>query len=161
MATEVVMPQMGESIAEGTITKWLKNVGDHVDRDEPLFEISTDKVDAEIPSPVAGVVSEIRVKEGDKGTRKAALLVRLSHASPDLVSVHFATSSGSAAARSDFKPVKRTVAFLPGQRKLVVTVLVVGDLRNEQSERFFANLSKITGALRADAKGAVKIVDDD
>ena len=91
----------------------------------------------------------------------ASVRVRLSHASPDLVSVHFATSSGSAAARSDFKPVKRTVAFLPGQRKLVVTVLVVGDLRNEQSERFFANLSKITGALRADAKGAVKIVDDD
>ena len=56
MPTEVVMPQMGESIAEGTITKWLKNVGDHVERDEPLFEISTDKVDAEIPSPAAGFV---------------------------------------------------------------------------------------------------------
>src|SRR5207249_7403849 len=65
MATEVVMPQMGESIAEGTITKWLKNVGDHVDRDEPLFEISTDKVDAEIPSPAAGTLTEIRFKEGD------------------------------------------------------------------------------------------------
>src|SRR5712691_9266446 len=65
MATEVVMPQMGESIAEGTITKWMKNVGDHVDRDEPLFEISTDKVDAEIPSPAAGTLTEIRFKEGD------------------------------------------------------------------------------------------------
>ncbi len=65
MATEVVMPQMGESIAEGTITKWLKKVGDHVDRDEPLFEISTDKVDAEIPSPAAGTLTEIRFKEGD------------------------------------------------------------------------------------------------
>src|SRR5262245_9020693 len=65
MSTEVVMPQMGESIAEGTITKWLKNVGDHVERDEPLFEISTDKVDAEIPSPAAGTLSEIRFKEGD------------------------------------------------------------------------------------------------
>src|SRR5438270_11514858 len=65
MATEVVMPQMGESIAEGTITKWLKNVGDHVDRDEPLFEISTDKVDAEIPSPAAGTLTEVRFKEGD------------------------------------------------------------------------------------------------
>ncbi len=62
--TEVPMPQMGESITEGTITKWLKNVGDTVARDEPLFEISTDKVDAEIPSPVAGTLSEIRVKEG-------------------------------------------------------------------------------------------------
>lgn len=65
MATEVVMPQMGESIAEGTITKWLKKVGDHVERDEPLFEISTDKVDAEIPSPVAGTLTEVRFKEGD------------------------------------------------------------------------------------------------
>src|SRR5205823_6862888 len=65
MATEVVMPQMGESIAEGTITKWLKKVGEHVERDEPLFEISTDKVDAEIPSPAAGTLSEIRFKEGD------------------------------------------------------------------------------------------------
>ncbi|HSS19061.1 MAG TPA: 2-oxoglutarate dehydrogenase, E2 component, dihydrolipoamide succinyltransferase [Pyrinomonadaceae bacterium] len=65
MSTEVVMPQMGESIAEGTITKWLKQVGDHVERDEPLFEISTDKVDAEIPSPAAGTLTEIRFKEGD------------------------------------------------------------------------------------------------
>src|SRR2546423_305760 len=65
MATEVVMPQMGESIAEGTITKWLKNVGDQVERDEPLFEISTDKVDAEIPSPAAGTLTEIKHKEGE------------------------------------------------------------------------------------------------
>jgi 2-oxoglutarate dehydrogenase E2 component (dihydrolipoamide succinyltransferase) len=65
MATEVVMPQMGESIAEGTITRWLKKVGEHVDRDEPLFEISTDKVDAEIPSPAAGTLTEVRFQEGD------------------------------------------------------------------------------------------------
>src|SRR5438552_8469847 len=65
MATEVVMPQMGESIAEGTITKWLKQVGERVERDEPLFEISTDKVDAEIPSPAAGVLTEIKFKEGE------------------------------------------------------------------------------------------------
>jgi pyruvate dehydrogenase E2 component (dihydrolipoamide acetyltransferase) len=62
--TEVMMPQMGESITEGTITKWLKKVGDTVQRDEPIFEISTDKVDAEIPSPIAGVLSEIKVQEG-------------------------------------------------------------------------------------------------
>ena len=65
MATNVVMPQMGESIAEGTIVRWIKKVGDEVDRDEPLFEISTDKVDAEIPSPAAGRLSEIKVKEGE------------------------------------------------------------------------------------------------
>jgi len=65
MPTNVVMPQMGESIAEGTIVRWIKKVGDSVDRDEPLFEISTDKVDAEIPSPGAGVLTEIKVKEGE------------------------------------------------------------------------------------------------
>jgi pyruvate dehydrogenase E2 component (dihydrolipoamide acetyltransferase) len=65
MSTDVVMPQMGESIAEGTITKWLKNVGERVERDEPLFEISTDKVDAEIPSPAAGTLTEVRFKEGE------------------------------------------------------------------------------------------------
>ncbi|HYB96528.1 MAG TPA: dihydrolipoamide acetyltransferase family protein [Vicinamibacterales bacterium] len=65
MATPVVMPQMGESIAEGTIVRWIKKVGDTVDRDEPLFEISTDKVDAEIPSPAAGVLTAISVKEGE------------------------------------------------------------------------------------------------
>src|ERR1043166_9359605 len=64
MAADVVMPQMGESIFEGTITKWLKKPGDKVERDEPLFEISTDKVDAEIASPTAGVLKEIKVKEG-------------------------------------------------------------------------------------------------
>src|SRR5450755_4083130 len=61
---DVVMPQMGESIVEGTLTKWLKKSGDRVERDEPLFEISTDKVDTEIPSPVAGVLSEVLVQEG-------------------------------------------------------------------------------------------------
>src|SRR5215468_5132504 len=64
MPTDIVMPQMGESIVEGTITKWLKKPGDKVQRDEPLFEISTDKVDAEIPSPASGVLQEIKVAEG-------------------------------------------------------------------------------------------------
>jgi len=64
MAVDVIMPQMGESIFEGTITKWLKKPGDKIERDEPLFEISTDKVDAEIPAPAAGVLKEIKVTEG-------------------------------------------------------------------------------------------------
>jgi len=64
MATEIIMPQMGESIVEGTITKWLKKPGDKIQRDEPLFEISTDKVDAEIPAPASGVLEEIKVSEG-------------------------------------------------------------------------------------------------
>ena len=65
MRIDVTMPQMGESIAEGTITRWIKKVGESVQRDEPLFEISTDKVDAEIPSPAAGVLAEIKSQEGD------------------------------------------------------------------------------------------------
>ena len=65
MRVDVMMPQMGESIAEGTITRWLKKVGDSVQRDEPLFEISTDKVDAEIPSPAEGTLLEILVHEGE------------------------------------------------------------------------------------------------
>jgi len=65
MATKVIMPQMGESIAEGTVVKWLKKVGERVERDEPLFEISTDKVDAEIPSPASGVLTQILVKENE------------------------------------------------------------------------------------------------
>jgi len=65
MPTNVIMPQMGESVAEGTVTKWLKKVGDRVERDEPLFEISTDKVDAEIPSPASGTLAKILVKESE------------------------------------------------------------------------------------------------
>src|SRR5688572_27808443 len=62
---EVQLPQLGETVTEGTITKWFKKIGDSVAADEPLFEVSTDKVDTEVPSPVAGVLSEIRVPEGD------------------------------------------------------------------------------------------------
>jgi pyruvate dehydrogenase E2 component (dihydrolipoamide acetyltransferase) len=67
MPTDVIMPQMGESIFEGTITKWLKNPGDPVHKDEPLFEISTDKVDAEIPAPVAGVLTRNQGSGGCDG----------------------------------------------------------------------------------------------
>ena len=59
------MPQLGETVTEGTITKWLKSVGEEVQRDEPLFEVSTDKVDSEVPSPAGGVLTEILVEEGD------------------------------------------------------------------------------------------------
>src|SRR3970040_1785251 len=62
---DVIMPQMGESIVEGTLSRWMKKVGDPIKRDEPIFEISTDKVDAEIPAPAAGVLAEILVQEGE------------------------------------------------------------------------------------------------
>ena len=65
MQTEVVMPQMGVSVSEGTVTKWLKQVGEAIGRDEPLLEISTDKVDTEVPSPAEGVVAQILVQEGE------------------------------------------------------------------------------------------------
>ena len=65
MSVEVVMPQMGESITEGTVSKWLKSVGDKIEKDEPILEISTDKVDAEVPSPGAGTLLEIRANEGE------------------------------------------------------------------------------------------------
>ena len=70
------MPQLGETVTEGTITRWLKQVGDRVEADEPLFEVSTDKVDSEVPAPIAGVVTEILVPEGETvevGTRLAVL----------------------------------------------------------------------------------------
>jgi len=73
--TEVLMPQMGESITEGTLTKWLKKIGETVARDEPIFEISTDKVDAEIPSPVAGTLTEIKVQEGQTVTVNSVVAV--------------------------------------------------------------------------------------
>ena len=82
MPMNVVMPQMGESIAEGTIVRWIKKVGDNVDRDEPLFEISTDKVDAEIPSPSAGVLTEIKVKEGETVPVNSVVAVIGSSGSP-------------------------------------------------------------------------------
>src|SRR4029077_17857763 len=75
MPVDVIMPQMGESIQEGTLVKWLKKPGDTVGRDEPLFEISTDKVDAEIPSPAAGVLGEIKVKEGETFAIKTVVAV--------------------------------------------------------------------------------------
>src|SRR5947208_15021833 len=76
MSDSVQMPALGESVTEGTVTRWLKQVGDHVDVDEPLLEVSTDKVDTEIPSPVAGVVEEILVQE-DETVEVGAALVRI------------------------------------------------------------------------------------
>jgi pyruvate dehydrogenase E2 component (dihydrolipoamide acetyltransferase) len=103
--TEVLMPQMGESITEGTITKWLKKVGDTVQRDEPIFEISTDKVDAEIPSPVAGVLSEIKVPEGSTVTINTVVAVIGGTAGKSIAPVAAApTAPAPAAATSPAAP---------------------------------------------------------
>src|SRR5213593_333917 len=85
-AVEVVMPQMGVSVSEGTITKWLKREGEHVEADEPLLEISTDKVDTEIPSPASGTVTQILVQEGETvevGTKLAQIGAGLGGAAGD------------------------------------------------------------------------------
>ena len=101
MPTEVIMPQMGESIFEGTITKWLKKPGDPVEKDEPLFEISTDKVDAEIPSPIAGVLSEIKFPEGATVQVNAVVAVLSDHGpsafAPDAQKESFAPKAQSPA----------------------------------------------------------------
>src|SRR5438128_5500271 len=107
---DVLMPQTGESIAEGTLSKWLKKLGDEVKRDEPLFEISTDKVDAEIPAPSAGVLAEIKVQEGQTvpvqtlvaviETEKGASATAASPAAPPVA----AAASGAAVASSPPAP---------------------------------------------------------
>ncbi len=98
--TEVRMPQMGESITEGTITKWLKNIGDTVQRDEPIFEISTDKVDAEIPSPVEGKLTEILVKEGSTVTVNTVVAMIGGGAAPTQAAASIAPAAPPAAAAS-------------------------------------------------------------
>jgi 2-oxoglutarate dehydrogenase E2 component (dihydrolipoamide succinyltransferase) len=117
MPTPVLMPQMGESIAEGTIVRWMKKVGDTVDRDEPLFEISTDKVDAEIPSPAAGVLAAIAVKEGETvPVDSVVATIRLDGESADDVaasdtpSPHAQATAGQASSRPASPAVAATVA---------------------------------------------------
>ncbi|HYS82185.1 MAG TPA: biotin/lipoyl-containing protein, partial [Anaeromyxobacteraceae bacterium] len=111
------MPQMGESIAEGTLSKWLKKLGDEVKRDEPLFEISTDKVDAEIPSPTAGVLAEIKVQEGQTvpvqtlvaviETEKGAAATAASPAAPPVAAAQRAPAApgGTAVSSPSTSPV--------------------------------------------------------
>src|SRR5881392_4448050 len=111
---DVLMPQMGESIAEGTLSKWLKKLGDEVKRDEPLFEISTDKVDAEIPAPSAGVLAEIKVQEGQTvpvqtlvaviETEKGAAATAASPAAPPVAAAQRAPAAPGGTAVSPQQP---------------------------------------------------------
>lgn len=104
MPTDVVMPQMGESVAEGTIVRWLKKVGDQVERDEPLFEISTDKVDAEIPAPVAGTLTEIRHQEGETVEINTVVAVIQKGGARSAASASAAAPAPAAAAPTPVKP---------------------------------------------------------
>jgi len=128
-ATEVVMPQMGESIFEGTITKWMKKVGEQVTRDEPLFEISTDKVDAEIPSPVSGVLTEIKAQAGQTvqvnsvvavigGTGSVASAAPAAPVSAAPVATPVAASVAPSTAASTATPEGEEVRTSPLVRKL-------------------------------------------
>ena len=111
---DVVMPQMGESIAEGTLSKWLKKVGDSVKRDEPMFEISTDKVDAEIPAPASGVLAEILVKEGQTVPVRP-LVARLETDVNAAIAAPAAPAAAPAAAST--RRGRREVAAAPARRQ--------------------------------------------
>jgi 2-oxoglutarate dehydrogenase E2 component (dihydrolipoamide succinyltransferase) len=117
MSVDVIMPQMGESIFEGTITKWLKKAGDKIERDEPLFEISTDKVDAEIPAPAAGVLKEIKVNEGKTVPIQTVVAVidadGASAAAPAKVETQKPAGTTPAAAPAPTKPAPVPVASAP------------------------------------------------
>jgi 2-oxoglutarate dehydrogenase E2 component (dihydrolipoamide succinyltransferase) len=110
MATDVVMPQMGESIAEGTIVRWIKQVGDTVERDDPLVEISTDKVDTEIPSPAAGVITEIRAKEGETVEVNTVLAVIGEPGAKPAAAARQATVPAAAAHGEAYTPAPPTTA---------------------------------------------------
>src|SRR5687767_5959900 len=129
MPTPIVMPQMGESIAEGTIVRWIKKVGDQVDRDEPLFEITTDKVDAEVPSPAAGILTEITAKEGDTvsvnsvvGSIQVAGEEAAFAAAPPAASASQAPQTGAAKAAASTQPQAdgTPASAAPADRKSVV-----------------------------------------
>src|SRR5213076_1465192 len=116
---DVLMPQMGESIAEGTLSKWLKKLGDEVKRDEPLFEISTDKVDAEIPAPNAGTLVEIKVQEGQTVPVQTLVAVietdkgASATAAPSAAAQRAPAASGAAVASSPPAPTAPTHALPP------------------------------------------------
>ena len=126
MPTDVIMPQMGESIFEGTITKWLKKPGDKVQRDEPLFEISTDKVDAEIPAPASGVLQDIKAAEG--ATVQVNAVVGTIAADGEAVAAPAKPAPAPSAAaprRSQLRPrqpLRRSRSLPPKRKKRTITL---------------------------------------
>jgi 2-oxoglutarate dehydrogenase E2 component (dihydrolipoamide succinyltransferase) len=151
MSTPVVMPQMGESIAEGTIVRWIKKVGDAVDRDEPLFEISTDKVDAEIPAPAAGVLTEIKVKEGET-VPVNAVVATIGEASEVVTSSTSPAPAKSDAQSPPLESVVQADGAGPAQKKAATTPKPNGreaaaavtheDLRRQKSSPLVRRIAK-------------------
>ncbi len=149
MATDVLMPQMGESIAEGTIVKWLKKVGDPVQRDEPLLEISTDKVDAEIPAPAAGVLLEILAKEGET-VAVNAVIARLGEAG-----AASATSPAAAAAAPAPAPAPAAPVAAPPTPAVALARATAadGDGRKVRSSPLVRNIAREHGVNLEDVTG--------
>lgn len=146
MPTEVVMPQMGESIAEGTIVRWIKKVGDSIDKDEPLFEISTDKVDAEIPAPGAGVLLDIKVKEGE--TVPVNSVVAVIGAAGEQVAAGSAPAAASAPAATPAPSVPSApVASVPSVASVPVVPAepTLADLRRTRSSPVVRKIAKEHG----------------
>ena len=156
MATDVMMPQMGESIAEGTVVRWLKQVGDSVERDEPLFEISTDKVDAEIPSPAAGVLTDIKVSVGETvavnsvvatigapGEKPAAAVsAKPAGNAPAAVAAGKATASQSTQAQGDGAPAPSTPAAKEAGVNGGERPLTRDDLRRQKSSPLVRRIAR-------------------
>ena len=155
MAVDIVMPQMGESIFEGTITKWLKKPGDKVERDEPLFEISTDKVDAEIPSPSAGVLKEIKVAEGK--TVPIQTVVGVIDAAGSATAAQPPQQAPPPAQKSTAAPTKPAASASPANGKAAASPQTSSQPRTPaptSSASTSAATSAATGAPSAPASGA-------
>lgn len=153
-ATEVVMPQMGESITEGTISKWLKSKGDKVERDEPLLEISTDKVDAEVPSPVAGTLLEIRYNEGDTVEVDTVLALIGEEGSAPAASAPAPSAEPAEPPKSEAKPVPDEPKEEPEPKAVAASAgtsnghdkpsseMTVEELRRTKSSPLVRNIAK-------------------
>ncbi len=145
MAVDVVMPQMGESIFEGTITKWLKKPGDKVERDEPLFEISTDKVDAEIPSPSAGVLKEIKIAEGQTVPIQTIVAVIDGAASAAAPAPVPASAAGKPATPAPAAPVAASAAPAAAASSAAAERIHSSPLVRRLAKEHGVNLSAIEG----------------
>jgi 2-oxoglutarate dehydrogenase E2 component (dihydrolipoamide succinyltransferase) len=143
------MPQMGESIAEGTIVRWIKKIGDPIDKDEPLFEISTDKVDAEIPSPGAGVLLEITVKEGET-VPVNSVVARIGAKGEKTADATDAGSSGSASPAISERPAAAAAGADGRQPEASESAAppaaaTLDDLRRTRSSPLVRNIAKQHG----------------
>jgi hypothetical protein len=147
--------------ASEAFTLTLSNVDGGAASGPPVTVVKADATATILDNDPKVKLGDVRVRERNKGMGNVNFTIKLSHASPDAVTVRFATANRSARARSDYKPVKKTISFLPGQTKQTVPVAIKGDRRNESNERFIAKLSKVHGGLLGDAKGIATIVDND